>query len=314
MLYIEATLLLDQIEVYRQCICTFNSHIKVTDNDIFCVQNHDYPIMFRNITTIRTGSAVNSWSTGINHGQTINKVRAMDKKILKEFSSPADSVSNVIDGEKTRYIVSSDNKQIELFCQYYSEATPEESAININHSSMIIRPDKNSKKAFCIYGSGHLDTSKWESYNNKEFDNEDARYITFSVHNMVTLLIETTTDLPKYMKENYSGKVTCSTYSDGVYKLTVYGDALRGTTQDIYLPKGCKILDIDIVQTSEKEHFRPYYPSSSEESSKMPYIPLIVIVVVLLIIGFALVIYFCAVKPAADNETASTPTDDKSDQ
>ncbi len=253
--------------------------------------------MFRNITAIRTGSAVNSGSTRLNYGRMINKVRAMDEKILKEFSSPADSVSNVIDGEKTRYIVSSDDKQIELFCQYYSDATPEESAININHSSMIIRPDKDSKKAFCIYGSGHLDTSNWKTYNNKEFDNEHARYITFSVHNTVTLLIETTTDLQKYMKENYSGKVECTTHGDGVYKLIVYGDALRGTTQDIYLPEGCKILDIDIVQTSEKEHFRPYYPSSSE-GSKLPYIPLIVLVVVLFIIGFALVIYFCVVKPA----------------
>ena len=235
----------------------------------------------------------------------IGKVRKMDDTILREFSRPVASVSQVIDYDSTRYILSPDKTQIELFCQYYPNATPEESAININHSSMIIRPDKDSKKAFCIYGSGHLDTRRWISYNNKEFDNENARYITFSVHNTTTLLIKTTSNLPKYMTEKYFGKVECSKYSDDVYKLIVYGEALRGTPQVIYFPRECKILDIDIVQTSEKEHFCPYYPSASEEVSNLSYKPMLVILVIL-VVAFALIIYFCVIKPARENRNDIT--------
>lgn len=233
------------------------------------------------------------------------KVREMDDMILREFSRPVASISEVIDYDKTRYILSPDKTQIELFCQYYPNATPEESAININHSSMIIRPEKDSKKAFCIYGSGHLDTRRWDSYNNKEFDNERARYITFSVHNTTTLLIKTTSDLVKYMSEKYFGKVECSKYSNDIYKLIVYGEALRGTPQVIYLPRVCKILDINIVQTSEKEHFCPYYPSTAEEVRNLSYKPMIVLLVIF-IVAFALVIYFCVIKPAHENRNGIT--------
>lgn len=263
--------------------------------------------MSRSSNTIYTRPiGINGETSGnmhIKYDQMRDKDREIDDIIQREFYRPVASISDVIDYDTTRYILSPDEMQIELFCQYYPDATPEESAININHSSMIIRPDKDSQKAFCIYGSGHLDTSQWDSYNNKEFDNERARYITFSVHNTTTLLIKTTSNLPEYISEKYFGKVECSKYSNNVYKLTVYGEALRGTPQVIYLPRECKILDIDIVQTSEKEHFCPYYPSTTEEGSKLSRTLIIIttIISVLLIAVLVLVIYVRKIKLICEN-------------